>query len=169
MASRLVSLVGLAVLAAAATPASAHDYKAGPLTIAHPWSRATPGGAKVGGGYLTVTNSGTEPDRLVGGSTPVAERFELHQTTVTDGVASMRPVEGGLVIRPGETVELKPGGTHVMLVNLKGPLKEGSCFPGTLTFEKAGAVPVEFTVQALGASGNAGGHAGHQHSGGPAQ
>jgi periplasmic copper chaperone A len=79
----------------------------------------------------------------------------------------MRPLEAGLEIRPGETIELKPGGIHVMLVNLKGALKEGSRFSGTLAFERAGSVPVEFTVQGLG-SGSAGGeHDAHQNPGAP--
>lgn len=170
MTRHLQKLIGLAVLAAVAAipPTSAHEYKAGGLTIVQPWSRATPGGAGVGAGYLKITNTGNERDRLVGGSAAVAERFELHQTVVSDGVARMRTLEDGLEIRPGETVELRPGGVHIMLVNLKGPLREGSRFSGTLTFERAGTTRVEFVVQGLGASGGGARDHGGQHGhGGP--
>jgi periplasmic copper chaperone A len=167
LAEHVSGLLALAAAMTASATALAHDYKVGALAIAHPWSRATPGSAKVGGGYLKVTNTGAEPDRLVGRSSAVAERFELHQTTVADGVASMRPVEAGLAIRPGETVELKPAGVHVMLVNLKGPLKEGSRFSGTLTFERAGTIPVEFAVQSLGSGSGGGEHGAHQTPGAP--
>lgn len=155
------------ISAAPAPPASAQDYKAGTLQIAHPWSRATPGAAKVGGGYLKITNTGSEPDRLLGGSSPVAARLELHRSTVADGIASMRPVEGGLEVRPGETVELAPGGVHLMLVDLKQPLKVGERIRVTLTFEKAGPVAMEFAVQGFEANaGPSGSHDAH-HGGGP--
>jgi copper(I)-binding protein len=152
--------VGLLLLSAMTGAASARDYKAGTLTIDQPWSRATPGAAKVGAGYMKITNTGSEPDRLIGGTSDAAERFELHETSVSGGVASMRPLEAGIPIRPGETVELKPGAMHVMLVNLKGPLRQGTPFHATLTFERAGVVPVEFTVEGPGAGAH-GGHPGH--------
>ena len=136
-----------ALLAAVlATPAVAQEYRAGTLVISQPWARATPGGAKVGGGYFKVTNAGTALERLVGGSAEVAERLELHQSTLTDGVASMRSLASGIEIKPGETIELKPGAIHVMLVNLKRPLKAGERIAATLAFEKAGPVAVEFSV-----------------------
>ena len=138
----------------------AQTYRAGSLVIEVPWSRATPGGAKVGGGYMRIVNQGSEPDRLVGGTVDAAARVEVHQSSTVDGIARMRPVEGGLVIRPGETVELKPGGLHAMFVDLKRPLKEGETIKGTLVFEKAGTTAIEYRVGGIGAQ-SAG--AEHQH------
>ncbi len=135
------------VAAASAAPA---PVKVGSLTLEQPWSRATPGGAKVGGGYLRITNTGTAPDRLTGGSFPLASRVEVHEMRLDGDVMRMKPVEGGLEIKPGATVELKPGGLHLMFVDLKEPLKEGQIVKGTLTFEKAGPVEVEYTVRGLG-------------------
>jgi copper(I)-binding protein len=148
--------VGSSAMAQTASGATgAETYKAGPLVIAKPWSRATPGGAKVAGGYLTITNTGSAPDRLTAVTLSVATTGEVHESTNSGGVVRMRPVEGGLEIKPGATVELKPGGYHVMFMGLKEPLKEGQRLSGTLTFEKAGTVPVDFAVRSLGAQ-NAG-------------
>jgi periplasmic copper chaperone A len=150
---------GVRVMAAAGTATAAPAIKAGALTIEQPWSRATPGGAKVGGGYLRITNTGTAPDRLVGGSFPLAGRVEVHDMSMDGDVMRMKPVEGGLEIKPGASVELKPGGTHLMLMDLKEPLKEGQTVKGSLNFEKAGSVDVEFAVRGLGGAGPAE----HQH------
>ncbi|MBM1171989.1 copper chaperone PCu(A)C [Microvirga arabica] len=146
-------LAGLfAVPAGFATAQTAPEaYRAGSIMVEAPWSRATPGGAKVGGGYMRITNTGPEPDRLVGGSTAVAERFEVHRSTVADGVARMEPVTGGLEIAPGKTVELKPGTLHAMFVNLRQALKPGDTVKGTLVFEKAGTVAIEYVVGGIGA------------------
>lgn len=144
---RLVALGGIVL---ASSVAFAHDYKVGDIKIDHPWSRATPMVAPVAGGYITVTNNGGEPDRLLGGSASLAERVEIHESTTTDGVARMRPLPDGLVIEPGATVELKPGGTHLMFVKPSKQLKEGERFKATLAFEKAGKVDVEFAVQGMG-------------------
>ncbi|HEX5211339.1 MAG TPA: copper chaperone PCu(A)C [Pseudolabrys sp.] len=135
----------------AASPAFAHDYTAGGLKIGHPWARATPKGATVGGGYLTLTNNGTAPERLIGGSTAAAKGFELHEMKMEGGVMKMRPVTGGIEIKPGQTVTLDPNGYHVMLVGLKDQLKQGSRFKATLDFEKAGKVDVDFVVEGVGA------------------
>jgi periplasmic copper chaperone A len=140
-----------AVLSLAAAVAQARDYRAGSLEIADPWSRATPKGAAVGGGYLKIRNGGTTVDRLTGGSSDVAAKLEVHTMTMDNGVMKMRPVEGGLEIKPGATVELKPGATHLMFVGLKKPLGAGDHVKATLTFEKAGPVEVEFDVSAIGA------------------
>lgn len=129
----------------------AQDYTAGSLKIGQPWSRATPNGAKVAGGYLSVTNTGTEPDTFTGATFADAGRAEIHQMSMEGGVMKMAPVEGGLVIKPGETVTLKPGGYHLMFMDLKGALKQGETVKGTLTFAKAGSVPVEFTVEGIAA------------------
>jgi periplasmic copper chaperone A len=129
----------------------AQEFKAGDLTIDHPWSRATPAGAKVAAGYMTIVNKGTAPDRLIGGSTSVAGRVEIHEMAMKDGVATMRPVTGGLTIEAGKTVTLAPGGYHLMLHDLKAPLKQGDKLQATLEFEKAGKVDVTLEVQAVGA------------------
>lgn len=153
--------LAMAALLLAATPALAHDFKIGPLKIGHPWSRATPPGAKVGGGYITVENSGTAPDRLVSISAPFAGRAEIHEMAVKDGVMTMRPLAAGVEIAPGAKVEFKPGGYHIMFMELKEPLKQGERRKGTLTFEKAGSVEVEFAVDAIGGKGGETEHTGH--------
>jgi copper(I)-binding protein len=140
--------------------ATAETCSAGGLQISNPWVRATPKGATVGAGYLTITNKGAESDRLIGGSAAPASRFEVHTTVIENGVAKMRPVSG-LEIKPGETVELSPGGMHVMFVGIKQPLKQGQTVKGTLVFEKAGTIAIEFAVQAVGAP--AGAQGGHKH------
>ncbi|KAA2235779.1 copper chaperone PCu(A)C [Salinarimonas soli] len=144
--------------AAPAPAASLGPVRAGALVVEQPWSRATPGGAKVAGGYIRITNTGREPDRLVGGSLAVAGGFEMHESSEADGVARMRPLERGLEIAPGQTVELRPGGMHVMFVDLKEPLREGQAVRGTLRFERAGTVEVTFQVRGIGAR-----DAGHAH------
>jgi periplasmic copper chaperone A len=139
----------------AASAASAADYKAGSLDISDPWSRATPKGASVAAGYMTIKNTGSTPDRLVEGSSDVASKFEVHEMKMENGVAKMRPVKGGLEIKPGETVELKPGSYHVMFVDLKKPLSAGDHVKATLVFEKAGSVSIDYDVRAMG-SGSGG-------------
>jgi hypothetical protein len=136
-----------------AAPAAAHspEIRHGALVLGAPWARATPPAAQVGGGYLSIRNTGAAPDRLVSFASPVAGRGEVHEMAVTDGVMRMREIKGGLEIKPGETVELKPGGLHVMFMELKEPLKEGARVKGTLTFEKAGPIDVEFAVRAIAA------------------
>jgi copper(I)-binding protein len=142
----------IAALAAVtlASSAFAHEYKLGPLIIDHPWSRATPKGAAVAGGYLKITNTGTTPERLVGGSTDVAKRFELHEMRMEGGVMKMRELANGLAIPPGATVELKPGSYHVMMMNLSRQLTKGERVKASLSFEKAGKVDIEFDVEAVG-------------------
>ena len=147
--SRLAIL--LALCATLIAPAAAHEYNIGSLHIGHPWSRATPKGAAIGAGYLKITNNGTAPDRLLGGSSEAAKSFELHVMSMENGVMKMRPVEGGIEIKPGETVEFKPESYHVMFVGLKEPLVQGHRVKATLDFEKAGKVAVEFVVESIGA------------------
>ena len=142
---------------------AANVFKAGSLTIEAPWARATPGGAQVAGGFMKITNSGSEADRLVGGSVPFAGRFEVHEMAMDGGVMKMRETKG-LEIKPGQTVELKPGGYHVMFMDLKSGLKEGQTVKGTLVFEKAGKIEVEFKVGPIGGGAPAGGAGGgHSH------
>ena len=151
--------VGLAVftllLLFACIPAAlAHEFKVGDLEIEHPWSRATPPGAKVAGGYFTVVNKGSAPDRLLSISSDISDKAELHEMGVKDGVMTMRPVEGGLEIPAGGKVALKPGAYHLMFTGLKRQPKQGEKFPATLTFEKAGSVKVEFLVEGMGETGD---------------
>jgi periplasmic copper chaperone A len=153
-------LASLAMLAAmvnclAAAPARAEEVKAGDLVISQAWSRATPGGAKTGGGFLTIENKGSAPDRLVAVSGDFAGKIEVHEMSVKDGVMTMRPVENGLTIEPGKIVKLAPGGYHLMMLDLKAPLKQGDKLPVTLEFEKAGKVAVTLDVQGVGAKGPA--------------
>ncbi len=144
---------------ALSSAAHAYEYKVGAIEIDRPWSRAVPKGATVAGGYFTIRNTGTEPDRLIGGSTPVAGKFEIHEMSMDKGVMRMRPVADGLTIKPGETVELKPQSLlHVMLTGLKQPIEKGKSFQGSLVFEKAGTVDVEFTVEGIGATGPTAAH-----------
>ncbi len=140
---------------AAAAPAGNDTYKIGDLVVVSPWTRATPGGAKIAGGYLKVTNNGTSADRLTGATTVSADRVEIHEMSMTDGVMKMRPLADGLTIKPGETVELKPGGFHMMFMDIKQSLKQGETLKATLTFEKAGKLDVSFNVNAIGAGAGA--------------
>ncbi|GJD47394.1 hypothetical protein OPKNFCMD_0100 [Methylobacterium crusticola] len=152
---RIVAAAAQAAPAAAAAAqgaAAQAPVRAGDLTIEAPWMRATPGGAKVAGGYVRVTNTGREPDRLVAAAIPLAGRGEVHQMSMDNGVMRMAPVEAGLVIKPGETVALKPGGYHLMFMDLKGPVRAGESVDGTLTFARAGTVAVRFQVGAVGAA-----------------
>jgi copper(I)-binding protein len=142
----------LAVLLLSLTSANAEEIKAGALQISAPWARATPKGAPVGGGYLRITNTGSAPDRLVGGTIAIARQVEVHQMTMSGGVMKMRQLAGGLEIKPGQTVELKPGGTHLMFVGLKQQLQQGQHIKATLQFEKAGKVEVDFIVAGIGAN-----------------
>jgi periplasmic copper chaperone A len=148
----------LSVLCAAS--ALAQEVKAGDLVITQAWSRATPGGAKIGSGYLTIENKGSAPDRLISGSADVADKIEVHEMAITNGVMTMRPLDNGLSIEPGKTVKLAPGGYHLMLFDLKTPLKQGDKVPVTLEFEKAGKVKLTLDVQGVGAQGPAAGGAG---------
>jgi copper(I)-binding protein len=150
MKSVLLAAMLATTLTLAASAASAHEYKAGSLEIKHPWSRATPKGATVAGGYLKIINTGTTPDRLIGGSTEVAGKFEIHEMSMDNGVMKMRPLANGVEIKPGQTVEFKPGSYHLMFVGISQPVEQGKRVKGTLEFEKAGKVDVEYAVEAIG-------------------
>jgi copper(I)-binding protein len=131
--------------------AAAHEYTLGSLKIGHPWARATPKGASIGGGYLKITNSGTAPDRFVGGSSDVSKSLEVHEMSMDNGVMKMRAMDKGVEIAPGQTVEFKPSSYHIMFVGLKKPLEKGQRVKATLDFEKAGKVDVEFVIESIGA------------------
>jgi uncharacterized protein YcnI/copper(I)-binding protein len=157
-------------VAASAVAQSTQDYTIGKIKVSTPWTRATPKGAPVGGGYLKITNTGTEPDRLIGGTFPISAKVEVHEMSMDNGMMKMRQLTNGLEIAPGSTVELKPGGYHIMFQQLKEPIVQGKPIRGTLVFEKAGTLTVDWAVSPIGAPGApaaSGGmqdeHAGHQH------
>lgn len=157
--SRLAAAAAL--LIATALPAAAHDYTAGDISIGHPVSRAAPQGAKVAAGYVTLKNGGPEADRLVSATAEIAGRAEIHEMKVDDkGVMTMRPVEG-VDIPAGGEVALKPGSYHLMFLDLTKLPAKGERFAGTLTFEKAGTVEVEFAVEAMGGHDAHGAHKDH--------
>lgn len=133
----------LVVLLLAAGPAWAQ------VTVEKPWSRATPPGAKVGAGFMTLKNAGNA-ERVVGASSPVAGRVEMHVTVREGDVMKMREVQGFEVPARG-TFELKPGGAHLMLMDLKRPLKKGEKVPLTLKLEKGGELKLELLVEEVGA------------------
>jgi len=140
----------------------AHEFKVGEMEIEHPWSRATPQGAKVAVGYVVVINHGDAADRLVSATGEIAGKTEIHEMAVdANGVMTMRRLSDGLEIPAGGQAELKPGGVHIMFMDLLRPAKEGETFKGTLTFEKAGTIDVEFSVDAIGGAAGA-----HPHQGG---
>ena len=151
-----------ALFALVMSTAVAHDYTVGSLKVDHPWARATPKGAGVGGGYMKITNTGTESDRLVGGASGISDRFEVHEMSMADGVMKMRHLAGGLEIKPGQTVEFKPGGYHAMFMGLKQQLVQGQRFKVTLQFERAGKIDIDFVIEGIGAQtgGDTGNHGG---------
>jgi hypothetical protein len=149
MSIRILSLIAAAALIAA--PASAQDYKLGSLQISQPWTRATAPTAKTGGGYVTITDKGTTPDRLIAVRSAVSDKAEIHEMKMEGNVMRMRELAKGLEIPPGATVELKPGGYHIMFMELKAPMAKDAKVPVTLVFEKAGSVDVDLLVQAMGA------------------
>ncbi|MEO6032900.1 MAG: copper chaperone PCu(A)C [Burkholderiaceae bacterium] len=150
------------LLSAAATLVQAHEFKVGALTIGHPYARATAPGQPNGGAYLKLVNTGTAGDRLMSVNADVARSVELHSMSMQGDVMHMRQVEA-VEVPAGKTVDLKPGGLHVMLLGLKAPLKEGEKFPIKLTFEKAGELTVTVNVEAAGANHSTGGGAMEMH------
>ncbi|MBN9496929.1 MAG: copper chaperone PCu(A)C [Alphaproteobacteria bacterium] len=134
-----------------AFPALAADIK-----VDDAWARPTLGQARNGAAYLTITTTGA-PDRLVAASAPVAGKTELHSMTMNNNVMQMRPVDA-IQVTPGTEVKLQPGGLHVMLLDLKSPLKLGEKFPLTLKFERGGEVQVQVEVRQPRAGGHGQGH-----------
>ena len=168
--ARRIACLGAALALLAPAVAFAHEYQAGGLTVAHPWARATPGGATIGAAYGEIKAKDGAADTLISASSPGAGRVEIHTHTMDDGVMKMRRIEK-LPIPAGGSAVMKPSGDHIMLFDLKAPLKEGDVLPLTLVFEKAGSVNVEVTVEGVGAKGphgmdhqpGAAGHEGHGH------
>jgi copper(I)-binding protein len=134
-----------------AIAAHATDYDVGSIHIAQPWSRATPKGATTGAGCMTITNKGTTSDQVNCVSSDASQQCQIHSMTMEGGVMKMRAVEGGLEIKPGQTITLRPGGFHVMFVDLKHPLERGKTVKATLKFDNAGTVELEYPVVAIGA------------------
>jgi len=128
------------------SPAAAGDYDVGSIHISQPWSRATPKGATSGAGYMTLTNKGAAPDKVSCVSNDASAQCQIHSMMM-----KMRPVEGGLEIKPGESVTLTPGGNHMMFLTLKHPLAQGGTVKATLKFDHAGTIDVEYPVLAMGA------------------
>ncbi len=151
-----MSRLTLALLAAVLVSgvAFAHDYQLKTLRVIDPFTRATPPGAKVAGAFMSIENQGKEADRLVGATSPVAGLVQIHEMAMDGAVMTMHAVKG-IDLKPGATVELRPGGYHVMLEDLKQPLKQGDQIPLTLTFEKAGSIEVRVKVEAMGAAAHA--------------
>jgi copper(I)-binding protein len=139
------------LIALGGAPAFAQEFKAGDIVIDEAWARATPKGAAVGAGYLTIHNNGATPERLTGGTADFAG-VEVHEMSMDGGVMKMREVKDGLAIPAHGTVTLAPNGYHLMFAGLKTPLAAGETVKATLNFERAGAIAVEFAVRPVGAS-----------------
>jgi periplasmic copper chaperone A len=148
MLRQCFTLLAAGVLAVAA---HAHQFSVGHLVIGHPWSRPTVSGMPIGVAYLSITNQGTQPDRLIAASTPVAARVEFHRSTIEGGMAHMRTVRA-LVVEPNATITAEPGGLHLMLVDLKSPLVVGTMVPLVLHFETAGEITVQLKVEPMGST-----------------
>jgi copper(I)-binding protein len=155
---RAVLLTIFAALALFALAAHAHDYKLGTLGIETPWARATPAGAQSGGGFMKLVNRGTAADRLISARSAAADKVEIHEMKMDGNIMRMRELEKGLELPAGATVELKPGGYHIMFMGLKAPFARGASIPITLVFEKAGSIDVEMKVEAMGSAAPA-----HRH------
>ena len=155
----------LFALALLALPAAAEEFAVGDLQVTDPYAIATPPGAPVGGGYVTIRNDGASDDRLlsISVSADLAGKVELHEMRMEGDVMRMAPLADGVQIPAGGEAVLEPGGMHVMFMDLGAPLPAGTSFPATLTFQNAGAVDVLFEVIRRGET--PGGH-GMDHSGG---
>ncbi len=171
---RLISILAFVALASLSTirPAISGDISVGSLIVENPWARATPKGAKVGAGYLSIFNIGKIDDRLVSATSDVSDRVEIHSMTMTNGIMKMRRLPDGLAIKSKKLIDLKPGGYHLMFVGLKAPLKKEQSFNVTLNFEKTGEIEVLFLTTGIGGkspypseeetSGSCSGHTGSQ-------
>ena len=150
---RLPLTLSAALLLTIATVTTGHAQNdaAGTVTVDRAWARATPGGAKTGAVYMTITNNGAVAERLTGGASPDAATVQVHEMKVVNNVMQMREVPGGLPIPAHGTVILKPDSYHVMLIGLKKPLKAGDAVPLTLRFDKAAAMTINVPVEAMGA------------------
>jgi copper(I)-binding protein len=156
--------VMVVVAATAGAALSQNDSAGTTIKVEQPWSRATPAGATVAGGYVKLTNTGSVPDRLVGATFARAKTVEIHTMANDAGIMKMRHLPEGVALPPGATVELKSGGVHLMLLGLDRTLKAGETVEGSLRFEKAGSVAVTFAIAPLGAAApTASDHGDHEH------
>ena len=144
-------LAAIMTLALTSLPAWAYDYSVNGLRITHPWTRATAAAGASAVGYLSITNTGTTADSLIGASCPIAKSTEIHQNMDMAGVMKMRPVKA-ITLPPGKTVQLKPGGLHLMLIGTRFRLDPGGTIPCTLNFTHAGPTQVMLTVEKPGAT-----------------
>ena len=162
---RATAVAGGLALFAAALPAVAQTQQpsapAAGVVLSPAWTRATPPGARVGGGFFTIDNKGPVADRLVSATSEVSNTVEIHEMAVIDGIMRMRALEKGLDIGAGARRELKPGSYHIMFIDLKRPLKAGETVKGELVFEKAGKMPVEYKVMPIGSTSGAMNQHGH--------
>ncbi|WP_414833815.1 copper chaperone PCu(A)C [Afifella sp. YEN Y35] len=149
---RSLLAAGLIAAGGSAFAQGAGPIEVGDLTISHAWTRATPPGAPSAGGYLTISNEGSQPDRLVSVSAPFAKESLVHAMSMQDGVMKMREMTEGLEIQPGESVTLEPGGNHVMFMGLETALTAGNSVPVTLTFARAGQVEISLPTAKIGAT-----------------
>ena len=159
--NNIYPLVGIALFALAA-PVLAHSFTIGKIAIGHPWTRETAATQTVGGGFQNIRNNGKASDRLVSATSPFATEVQIHRMSMDGAVMKMRQIKEGVTIPAGQTVELKPGGLHLMFIGLKKPFKQGAKIPATLKFARAGSVQVTFAVQPVGSTAPMeAGHAGH--------
>ena len=159
-------LAGLLVFLLATTVTSAQHYEAGDILIQSPWARALPPASPNGAVYLTLTNHGAHPDKLLSASADVAERVEVHSHILEDGMMKMRRVES-VILPPHEDVLFAPGGQHIMLMGLKQPLAAGDRFGLLLEFDQAEQTLVEVVVQMVDAEGAGTTH--HNHGTSPSK
>ena len=158
----MTTIIRAALVAAAfllsATAAGAHDTKLGDLVLSGQWVRATAEGAPTSAGYLTIHNSGSDADRLISASTGISGRTEIHTMTMDGGVMRMRPLENGIEIPAGATIDLKPGGEHIMIMGLKARIEDGATVTIRLAFEKAGDIELTFPASMKPGGQGHGGH-----------
>jgi len=160
----LAAIAGLITIGSFMLPATASDQGShSQIEVDEAWARARTATAKVAGAFMEIENKSSEDDRLISATAEISERVELHTTKMKDGMMRMMQMKEGIVIPAGEEVKFQPGGYHVMFLGLKGKLEEGSMFPVTLTFEKAGDIEVMVHVKASGAMGQ--GHGSMKHNG----
>ncbi|WP_208435547.1 copper chaperone PCu(A)C [Bartonella phoceensis] len=145
----IINIVCVLLFACTALPATAQQYRVGDIEILHPWTRATPEGIKVGSGYLYIINHGNTPDRLISISTQGVQTTEIHSMAVVNDIMKMENIHHGIEIPGNGEVTLKPGGDHVMFMGLSQPFKPGDKISAKLTFEKAGTVDIDFSVNAM--------------------
>ncbi len=129
---------------------SSHQFEKDGLVIGHPWTRATPEGAKAGAGYMTITNKGKDTDKLTGGTFEGAEQVQIHEMKMEGDKMTMRQLTDGIEIKPGATITFAPGSYHLMFLGLTKPIAKGPNAKGSLSFEKAGNVDISYKVEDIG-------------------